>query len=138
LRRTIFIRGGRDACVDAVTSRRSIRRRCAVARSDGVDTLFPGRFEGLSHSEVAFPTTETGEYVPNLRGWGVSSSSSTSKIRKVYFISVIIFTSFAIKPSLGVVSFDFLGVTVFWVARVEDPEGYPEFARRNSATQAER
>jgi len=42
------------------------------------------------------------------------------------------------KTSLGVVSFGFLGVTVFWVARVEDPEEYPEFARRNAATQAER
>jgi len=123
--------------VDAMTSPRSIRRRRAVARSDGVGTLFPGRFEGLSRSGVAFPTTETREYVPNLREWGVSSSSSTSKIRKVYFVSVIIFTSSAIKPSLGV---------FFWFSRcdsvlsskVEDPEGYPEFARRNAATQAER
>lgn len=70
--------------MDAVTSWRSIRRRCAVARSDGVGVLFPGRFEGLSRGGVAFPTTEAREYVLNRRGWGVSSSSmSTSNIRKV-------------------------------------------------------
>lgn len=82
-RRTIFIRSSRDACVDAVTSRRSIRRRCAVARSDGVGVLFPGWFEGLSRGGVAFPTTKAREYVLNRRGWGVSSSSSMSNIRKV-------------------------------------------------------
>lgn len=106
-RRTIFRRGGRDACVDVVTSRRSIRRRRAVVRSGGVGALFPGWFEGLSRGGVAFPTTDAREYVLNRRGWGVSSSS-TSKIRQSLFRTGDNFRSGFIRVKtvvLGVVSF---------------------------------
>lgn len=41
----------------------------------------------MSRDGVAFPTAAEREYVPNRRGWGVSSSPSTLKIREVSFVT---------------------------------------------------